>query len=74
MKPLGKILFVPALLAATTAVGLVSALVSGDAGDVFGATCLTILVLAGVRPLLRSLIRRGASNDVPHPRKKSTRH
>ena len=53
MKTLGRILLVPALLAATTAGGLVAALISDETGDVLGAACLAIEVIAGIRPLIR---------------------
>lgn len=52
MKPLREILFWPVLLAAITAVGLVAALVSDEAGDALGTACLAVVVLFGIRPLL----------------------
>ena len=58
MKPLREIVFVPALLAATTALGLLAALASDDLGDLLGAACLAAVVVVGIRPLLRWQWRR----------------
>ena len=54
MKPLREILFWPALLAVTTATGLVAALVSDETGDVLGAACLAAVIFFGIRPFLPS--------------------
>lgn len=58
MKPLHEILFWPVLLAVITAVGLVAALASDEAGDAFGTACLAVVVFFGIRPLLAWLRRR----------------
>ncbi len=52
MKPLHRILFWPAVLAAATIAGLLAALFSDDAGDLIGTACLAVVALVGIRPLL----------------------
>ena len=52
MKSLRSIFFWPLMLAITTAVGLIAALVSDGLGDAIGAVCLAVVVLTGMRVLL----------------------